>query len=106
MSSRFTQENCSGVPLVEFSEEKAYMMQRIIRTAFLILIGAAALFGQTSTGEVNGTLTDPSGSAVPGATVSLISETTKIESKVTSNQAGYFTFVNVKPGSYVLRVEM
>jgi len=72
--------------------------RRFFQIVLFILIGVSLLFGQTSTGEVNGTLTDPSGSAVPGATVFLVSDATKIETKGTSNQSGYFTFVNVKPG--------
>src|SRR5689334_8775714 len=65
----------------------------------------ATVFGQTSTGEVNGTVTDSAGAAVPGAIVKLINQATKIESSARPNQSGYFIIVNVRPGSYVMRVE-
>jgi hypothetical protein len=63
------------------------------------------LFGQTSSGEVNGTVADQTGAAVSAATVKLINRATGIETQASLNKDGRFTFVNVKPGSYVLRVE-
>lgn len=56
--------------------------------------------------EVSGTVTDPNGAAVPGASVKLINQATKIESATTSNEDGYFNFVNVNPAMYTLRVEV
>jgi hypothetical protein len=63
------------------------------------------LFGQTSSGEVNGTVADQTGAAVSAATVKLHNRATGIETQASLNKDGRFTFVNVKPGSYVLRVE-
>ena len=79
---------------------------KTIAASFLVLLMAASVMvAQTSTGEVNGTVTDPNGAAVPNAIVKLTNQATKIESQVTANQSGYFTFVNVKPGVYTLGVE-
>src|SRR6267142_607377 len=72
----------------------------------LLAISASATLAQTATGEVNGTITDPNGGTVPGATVKLINQSTKIEIEATANQSGAFTFVNVKPADYILRVEV
>jgi len=72
----------------------------------LLLMSASMLLAQTATGEINGTVTDPNGSAVPGAIVKLINQATKIETEVTASGSGYFTFVNVKPADYVLSVEV
>src|SRR5207253_6111609 len=74
-------------------------------TLLLTLVSAVALQAQTATGEVNGTVTDPNGAAVPGAMVKLINQATKGETEATTNQSGYFTFVNLKPASYTLMVE-
>jgi hypothetical protein len=65
----------------------------------------SALRGQTATGGVNGTVADPTGAVVVGATVKLVSVATNIETQVSTNQNGYFTIVNVKPGMYMLKVE-
>jgi carboxypeptidase family protein/TonB-dependent receptor-like protein len=63
------------------------------------------IFGQTSSGEVNGAVADQTGASISTATVKLINQSTGIESQASLNKDGRFTFVNVKPGIYVLRVE-
>src|SRR5215210_611182 len=73
---------------------------------FTLMALSSALFAQTSTGEVNGTVTDPTGASVPGAVVKLVNQSTKIEDKATTNQSGYYTFVNVKPAPYIILVEV
>ena len=82
---------------------------RLLRTtALLVLVLVASgpsVPGQTATGEVNGTVTDPNGAVMPGATAMLINQATNIEVRAQPNQNGTFTFVNVKPGRYLLRVE-
>ncbi|MCW5982265.1 MAG: carboxypeptidase regulatory-like domain-containing protein [Bryobacteraceae bacterium] len=60
--------------------------------------------GQTATGQVNGVVNDPSGAAVPGAEVVLTNAGTNIEDRATSNESGYFTFRNLQPGRYRLKV--
>ena len=70
------------------------------------LLGASAgTRAQTSTGEVNGTVTDKSGGAISGATVRLTNQETKVAKDGQTNSTGYFVFINVQPGSYVLTVE-
>src|SRR5213594_3319644 len=82
---------------------------RLAKTAailfVLLSVAAAAGRAQTASGEVNGTVTDKSGGLVAGATVKLTNQATKIEDWITTNSAGYFVFINVKPGSYVLGAE-
>ena len=79
-----------------------------IALALLVLglVSATTVFAQTATGEINGTVTDPNGGGVPGASVKLVNQATRIESEATTNQSGYFAFVNLKPANYVLTVEM
>ena len=59
---------------------------------------------QTATGEVNGTITDRSGGTIATAKVTLTNEATKITDQVQTNSNGYFVFINVRPGSYVLSI--
>src|SRR5512141_58288 len=72
----------------------------------LLLISPASARAQTSMGGVNGTVTDSTGAVVPGATVTLVSEATNVQSVRHTNQNGYFVFVNVRPGTYTLTVEL
>lgn len=71
----------------------------------LTLSFSSMLPAQTASGEVNGTITDRTGAAVPGATVTLSNQGTGIADKVQTNASGNFVFINVQPGSYVLNVE-
>ena len=79
---------------------------KVAAALLLVMVTASMVFGQSATGEVNGTITDQAGAAVPGASVKLVNQATQIETQVTTDQSGYFTFVNVKPAPYVLTVEM
>ena len=83
---------------------------RLVRILFLfailVLLFAPAASAQTAVGEVNGTVVDSSGAAVAGATVKLFNQATNIVSQATSNADGHFIFINVKPGQYVLEVEV
>jgi hypothetical protein len=51
----------------------------------LITLSASAAFAQANA-KVGGTVTDPNGAAVPGATVKLINQATKIETETTTNE--------------------
>ena len=76
------------------------------RAVLLLLFSASLALAQTATGEVSGTITDKSGGFVAGATAKLTNQDTQIVDLVKTNQNGYFLFINVKPGSYTLSVEM
>jgi hypothetical protein len=79
----------------------------VAKTTFLVALLLAfniALFGQTATGGVNGTIADPSGAVIQDATVKLTNLDTQIAAQVPTSAAGYFVFVNVRPGNYTLTV--
>jgi hypothetical protein len=57
----------------------------------------------TTTGTVEGTVIDPSGKSVPGATVTLTSEATKDVRTASSGESGGFSFQAVLPGSYSVK---
>jgi len=82
---------------------------RIAKIAGIFLafffVTAAVVHAQVASGEVNGTVTDKSSGFVAGAAVNLINQATKIGDRATTNSEGYFVFINVKPGTYVLTVE-
>ena len=82
------------------------LLKKIVSLLLTLMASGSVLFAQTSTGGVNGTVSDPAGAAVPGASVKLTNRETKIETQASANQDGYFTFVNVNPGTYVLTVEV
>jgi hypothetical protein len=55
-------------------------------------------------GSVVGTVTDPSGAIIPGAAVTLTGKLTGVERSATSDEGGRYSFVNVLPGNYDLKV--
>ena len=63
------------------------------------------LFAQTSTGEVNGTVTDASGAAVPGANITLTNNATQVTFQAVTNASGQYFLIHVLPGSYSLKVD-
>ncbi|HEY1340942.1 MAG TPA: carboxypeptidase-like regulatory domain-containing protein [Bryobacteraceae bacterium] len=78
----------------------------VLRAASLVFLSACIAVAQTATGEVSGTITDNSGAAVPSATITLTNQETQIAQQSKTNQSGYYLFINVKPGSYTLQVEL
>src|SRR4029077_15909548 len=71
----------------------------------LFAVTPVSLFAQSaSTGTVAGTVTDPSGGAIVGATVTLTDTATNTPRSSTTNEAGRFFFANVVPGSYNVAV--
>ena len=62
---------------------------------------------QITTGTISGTVKDPQGGVIPGAAVTLTSDTrgTKLPD-VFTNEAGEFTFINVPTDTYTVQVNM
>src|SRR5689334_7530395 len=78
---------------------------KILGLAMLFLLSTFAAFGQTSVGEVNGTVTDTSGASVAGASVKLTNQGTGVVAQATTNADGHFVFINVQPGQYSMEAE-
>src|SRR3954468_6178952 len=80
---------------------------RCIRPIFLLLLAVANLpsFGQTSFGSIVGTVTDPSGAAIGGATVELTNIGTSERRTATTESSGNFNFVNLIPGDYRVNIQ-
>jgi hypothetical protein len=68
--------------------------------AFLSIASSAVMAQMAGTGIVGGTITDPSGAALAGATVTLTDAATSSERTTVTNEAGRYLFPNVQPGTY------
>ncbi len=87
-------------------------MNKVIRTAFVLALFACAnllLFSparaQSVYGSIFGTVTDKSGAAVPGATVTITDEAKGTVVNVTSNASGDYSVPHLIPDIYDLKVE-
>ncbi|HET9839055.1 MAG TPA: TonB-dependent receptor [Candidatus Angelobacter sp.] len=58
-----------------------------------------------ATGSIQGTVTDPNGAVVPGATITITNKATGQVSKVTSSGSGTYASGALVPGEYEVRVE-
>jgi len=90
-------------------ERKDTMLTKLFRS--LLGCGVAALlcssmaFGQTVTGSITGTVTDPSGAVVAGAVVNAGNIATGVHTTATTNGAGVYTIRFLPIGNYELSVE-
>ena len=86
-------------------------MRRILQFALmlffmisLIVSGSSNVSAQTS-GDITGLVTDSSGAAVVGATVSVSNKATGAVRRVTTNSDGIYAFPALLPGEYEVKVE-
>ena len=86
------------------SSRKFVKMQSFARLAAIILLAAiafpAALRAQVSGGTLSGTVSDPSGRAIPQAQVVIVNIATGVARTVTTNADGFYTAVNLLAGDY------
>ena len=75
----------------------------LLMAAFMLMIAVAAS-AQTTSGSVSGTITDPKGAVVPGATVTIKDAATGAERTVTTNENGAFNIPAVSVGTYSVTV--
>src|SRR5205085_1997987 len=71
---------------------------------FLALMASFAL-AQTSTSRITGTVTDPSGAVVGGATVTVKNEATGLTQTQTTTDAGLYAFTSLPAGNYTITIE-
>jgi outer membrane receptor protein involved in Fe transport len=72
--------------------------------AVLFLLVPLSAIAQTFRGGINGTVTDPSGATVAGATVELLNPATGVVLKTVSSSGGEFTFQEIPLGTYTITV--
>src|SRR5277367_4516929 len=75
----------------------------VIVTVLLCCLRAMAQ-GET-TSAIVGSVTDPAGAAIPGATVTVISSENGMRRTVHTDDAGRYGFPQLKPGIYSVRAE-
>lgn len=82
------------------------IMNGLARAAFIFFIVPVLtilVYGQFGSG-IQGTVTDGAGSAVPGATVTLVNTGTNAKLEATTNDSGNYQFNNLPQGNYQIVV--
>src|SRR6266568_7529694 len=106
----FEQDSSSGhlgLPIV--GERRRIFMKgfasKCLGVFLFVLCLSWASFGQNITATLTGTVTDPSGSAVTGATVTIHSNSTNTDvSKAKTDPSGVYTATDLPVGTYTVTV--
>lgn len=77
---------------------------RILTIAAAILLTSAAIFGQGGTGQISGTVTDPNGAVVAGASVKLKDLGTGFTREATTNGEGHYSIQLLPAGRYSVEI--
>jgi len=79
-------------------------LQTLLLSIVLVLTSALSLYGQSTFGTVDGTVTDPSGATIADAQVTLTNVGTQEKRTQPTSGTGLYQFVNVAPGQYRLDI--
>ena len=93
-----------GVSDVLCFSSRAGRIVRSVRRGVVGLALASALFGQGVTGRIQGTVQDPTGASIPGATIAVANQETGYRAEAPSAQGGDYVVPNMPPGKYSITV--
>jgi Carboxypeptidase regulatory-like domain len=79
---------------------------RILLIGFTIIacVTVAMSQAQSNAADLQGTVRDPNGAAVPNATVTARNSATNVSREATTNEDGFYKIVNLPPGDYAVTV--
>ena len=77
----------------------------VVGLTLTLILAVAPLSAQTTAGSIVGTVTDPSGAIVAGATVTITNMGTNIAVKTTSDSSGEYVVTPLEVGKYAVAVE-
>jgi hypothetical protein len=86
--------------------KRPHLLARLASSCLLLVVAAPApALAQGTTSRVTGNVLDASGAAVPGATVTLTNEGTRVSLTTESSSSGTYVFDSVQVGTYTVAVE-
>jgi hypothetical protein len=86
-------------------QSRVYQITKLFRFTVLLTVAALLVWSQAETGQITGTVTDPSGAAIPGATITARNVATGAERTASASGSGDFTITNLQPGEYSVSIE-
>src|SRR5207249_4740000 len=70
------------------------------------LFAASALWSQTATGRIIGTVSDPTCALIPGATIAVTNFANQVTYQTTTNEQGYYQALLLPIGTYTVSGDM
>ena len=89
-----------ALPTPAVSNANRPLWTALLGTLCLVFLLCVPSQAQVSGGSITGTVTDPSGAVVPGATVKIVNRGTGITQVLTTTSTGLFNKPNLDPGTY------
>src|SRR5947209_6713665 len=77
----------------------------VLALCFLCVLATVPAFAQAVFGNIIGTVSDPQGAAVPGATVTVTSVSKGTSTTVQSNESGNYQVTHLIPDVYSVTIE-
>src|SRR5262245_39811149 len=78
---------------------------KLFCAALLTMLPAPLVLGQSDRGTITGTVTDSTGAAVPGASVTVTNTATNTNSTAVTTNEGVYSIPALQPGAYRVRIE-
>src|SRR3954471_24223627 len=79
----------------------------LVRALALVIFSVAAAAGQAvSTAQINGTVKDSGGLALPGVTITMTQTETGLVREVTTNETGSYVITSLPVGPYKLEAAL
>jgi hypothetical protein len=82
-----------------------HCLRHALLPVWLVVLSSAAS-AQTGTATVTGIVTDETGGALPGVTVTATHRDTNVEQVTVTNEAGNYTITPLTVGSYIIKAEL
>jgi TonB family protein len=86
------------------SSAKFKLLATLAAMCVLIPLAAVRLAAQNESGKFSGTIYDPSGAAIPNATIIMIGRTAETRDMTSSDASGNFQFMKLPAGQYEMQV--
>ena len=97
--------NRSKLQCVKKANVRWEIALRAVAVCFASLLMSISVWSQVNLGRVSGTITDQTGGAIAGATVTVLDVERGVPRTLTTDDAGVYTAPNLIPGQYTVHVE-
>src|SRR5262245_23768158 len=83
-----------------------YVVQRMIRVVLALTASIAIAFSQTGTSSITGTVSDSTGSAIPGVGITITNQESGARVETATNEVGVYRVPSLPPGVYRIEAEL
>ena len=80
-------------------------LQRLFVTVLAVACACLGLYGQATSGNIIGTVTDPAGAVIPNVKITITSQERGTAYNATTNESGNYSQIHILPGLYTLEFE-